>query len=111
MFSLSSPVPYLGYRTLCSAALALAACTLLAMAMSHTMLLQHHYGHHMFGDDLAAGARVTVRTHHRRHPPPMQRLTQQVAHVVEEVVDEIAVVEDRIGALAAGHHDPSGVFP
>jgi hypothetical protein len=68
--------------------------------MSHTMMLQHHYGQHLFGDDLTQGARMTVRVHKRplKHAlkRPMQRLKEEVSRVVEEVKDEIVTVKAEI---------------
>jgi hypothetical protein len=47
-------------RSVLAALLVLLGCTLLAAGISHKMVLQHHYGAHMFGDDLAQGARVSL---------------------------------------------------
>jgi hypothetical protein len=80
------------------------------------MLLQHHYGQHLFGDDMAMGARVTVRVHrrihrHRRLPharqkPSMQRLAAELASEIgqaeEHMIDQLAVqVTNGAGAPCA----------
>lgn len=45
------------------------------------MMLQHHYGMHMFGDDLAQGARATMRDHlSGRRQPPRQNLAGTGVH-------------------------------
>lgn len=68
-------------RNLCVAASVLTACTLLALAMSHTMVLQHHYGQHLFGDDLAQGAKVYVRVHRRHGHRPLGRVHRRGAQL------------------------------
>ena len=86
-------------RALCGAALALLCCTVLAIAMSHTMLLQHHYGTHLFGDDLARGARLSVRIHHVHHRPRQRpkRYRKAVADLVTEAAKELAEMEEHLG--------------
>ena len=74
----------------------LTACTLLALAMSHTMVLQHHYGQHLFGDDLAQGARVYVRVHRRHGHGPFARVQKRVSRLTGEVEAEFASVEKAV---------------
>lgn len=78
------------------AVVVLLACALLALSMSQKMVLQHHYGHHMFGDDLAQGAKLTMRSHSRHHPLPHTGLRGTVQDVVEEVEAGVATVEERL---------------
>lgn len=94
------------------AVVVLLACALLALSMSQKMVLQHHYGHHMFGDDLAQGAKLSMRSHNRHHPPPRTGLRGTVKDVVEEVEAGVATVEERLADELRGYQRaPPGARP
>lgn len=98
------------------AVVVLLACALLALSMSQKMVLQHHYGHHMFGDDLAQGAKLSMRSHNRHRPLPHTGLRGTVQDVVEEVEAGVATVEERLadelhGFQRAPPGVPCGVSP
>jgi hypothetical protein len=84
------------YRNIAVALLVISACTLLAFGMSHTMVLQHHYGQHLFGDDLAQGARLSVRIHRRQGHAPLHRLKQQMSNIALEVKEELIEVKEEL---------------
>lgn len=85
------------------AVVVLLGCALLALSMSQKMVLQHHYGHHMFGDDLAQGAKLSMRSHHRHHPQQLTGLRGTVHEVVEEVEAGVATVEERLADELHGY--------
>jgi hypothetical protein len=60
------------------------------------MMLQHHYGHHLFGDDLAQGARLSVHVHRRHGHQPLHRLKEQISEIATEVKEELSEVEDSL---------------
>ena len=89
-------------RAVCAAAAACLCCTLLALAISHTMLLQHHYGQHLFGDDLAQGARVTVRVHRVAHHHPRRRahaFKRALTASIAEAAQAVTKIEDDARSL------------
>jgi hypothetical protein len=75
------------------------------------MMLQHHYGTHLFGDDLAQGARLSVRVHrvHLRpkHRPKHHRKHANAATTEEarQLVDVLAQQGGQVHAVAesVGH--------
>lgn len=85
------------------------------------MLLQHHYGQHLFGDDYFSGARVTIRVHRRTHhhhshrrrdSTQLSQLEHAAGQAVAEAAREIATAEERLGEqLTGGASDAADTSP
>jgi hypothetical protein len=74
--------------------------------MSHKMVLQHHYGHHMFGDDLAQGARVNLKRHRHTRPRRVEKVGYQT-HSTLKGEDAGLVAIQNVGSEI---QEPSGSY-